>query len=434
MRPYLILLTIALLGLNSCAHNAYTPSFMISAPAAPELTSIHIIDRNGFSETISNQERLNQYKNVDFLKNQPYQKVLRIYSRDQRSNIKAYITSYHPNGQPKQYLEVINNRAYGAYREWHPNGTKKLEAYVVGGAADLDEMASKTWLFDGCSQAWDEQGHLLADIKYSSGALEGLSTYYHANGKVWKVVPHHLGQIEGTSSIYLEDGSLLQTTDYKNGLKQGVSKRYWDDQRIASEEFYNNGVLSSGRYYTRCAEFITDIEDGNGYRATFNKEGINELQEYVNGVQEGEVKVFDNQGVLVSVHHIKNGLKQGEEIEYFEPSHVDDDLTPRLSINWFEGKVQGLVKTWYPNGVMESQREMSNNTKNGVLTAWYKNSSIMMLEEYDHDKIVKGEYFAPGEKLPVSSISNGRGMATIYDNHGNLIRKVFYNNGKPVID
>ena len=37
------------------------------------LTSIHIVDRNGFSETISNKERLNQFQNVNFLSPQPYQ-------------------------------------------------------------------------------------------------------------------------------------------------------------------------------------------------------------------------------------------------------------------------------------------------------------------------------------------------------------------------
>ena len=32
------------------------------------MTSIHIVDRNGFAETISNKDRLNQFQNVEFLK------------------------------------------------------------------------------------------------------------------------------------------------------------------------------------------------------------------------------------------------------------------------------------------------------------------------------------------------------------------------------
>lgn len=401
---------------------------------APVLTSINIIDRNGFSETISNSERLNQYKQVDFLKNQPYQKVLRIFSRDSLGNIRAYITSYYPNGQPKQYLEIVNNRAYGAYLEWHPNGVKKLQVFIMGGVADLDEAAAKSWLFNGQSLAWNDQGRLIADIPYCNGELEGTATYYHSNGNVWKLVPTRQGKQEGTLSIYLENGVLLQTTDYTTGIKNGPSIRYWNENQVASEECYRMGMLYSGRYYSCSGEFISDIEEGTGYRAIFSKDGISELQEFQNGIQEGEVKVFDNLGVLASLHHVKNGLKHGEEIEYYEPSHVDDDLAPRISINWFEGKVQGIVKSWYQNGTLESQREMSNNQKNGLLSAWYEDAGVMMIEEYDHNKLVKGEYYCPGEKIPVSLVSNGRGIATLFDSQGHLLRKVTYYNGRPVVE
>ncbi len=50
----------------------------------------------------------------------------------------------------------------------------------------------------------------------------------------------------------------------------------------------------------------------------FGKEGIQELQEYQMGVLEGEVKVFSSQGRLKRVYHIKNNMKHGEEIEYFD--------------------------------------------------------------------------------------------------------------------
>lgn len=398
----------------------------------PELVSINFIDRNGFSETIGQGERLNQYRQVDFLQSQPYQKVLRIFGRDHLGNIKAYMTSYHANGLPKQYLEVVNNRAFGTYREWYANGTTKLEAHIVGGIADLDEASSKSWLFDGCNRAWDEQGILLADISYSNGILDGESTYYHPNGNIWKRVPTTQGLLEGTYSIYRENGEILQTTEYCGGLKNGASIRYWCPEQVASEETYRAGMLISGRYYSICGEFISDIEDGTGYRAIFGKESISELQEFQRGAQMGEVKVFDQRGVLVSLHHIKNEIKHGEEIEYYEPDHVDDDIMPKVSINWVNGKIQGNSKTWYPNGVMESQREMNNNEKNGVLTAWYEDGSVMLLEEYERNKLVKGEYFAPREKIPVSLVSNGKGIATIFDSHGNLIRKVTYSNGKPL--
>ena len=36
------------------------------------------------------------------------------------------------------------------------------------------------------------------------------------------------------------------------------------------------------------------------------------------GILEGEVKVFNQQGRLKRLYHVKNGIKHGEEIEYYD--------------------------------------------------------------------------------------------------------------------
>lgn len=421
----LILIAICGVVLNSCNS---------SAPTQPALSSINIVDRNGFSETISNADRLKQYEDVDFLKEQPYQKVLRIHSRDANGNIKAIITSYHPNGHPKQYLEVVNNRAFGAYREWHINGVLKLDTYIIGGAGDIDTSSEKSWLFDGCSRAWDERGNLVAEIPYKDGVLEGVSTYFHTNGAIWKLEPCHDGKIEGIYYVYLDNCQLLQSTEYAGGFKHGSAKRYWKEGVIAADEVYCEGYLTTGRYFDLCGALVCSIDGGEGYRATFNKSEVSEIQEYHKGILDGEVKVFGANGVLISRHHKKNGIKHGEEIEYYSPSSDGTEQIAKMSIHWSEGRIQGVVKTWYPDGNSESQREMLKNKKNGMLTAWYPDGSIMLMEEYDHGKLVRGEYFIMGEKIPISQISAGKGIATLFDPKGNLLNKVNYNNGKPLIE
>lgn len=401
----------------------------------PALMSINIIDRNGFSETISSNDRLKQYEKVDFLCEQPYQKVLRVYSRDACGNINACITSYHPNGHIKQYLDVVNNRAFGAYREWHENGNLKVETYVLGGEADINTSAEKSWLFDGCSQVWNEDGLLIAQIRYTGGVLEGMSTYYHNNGAIWKQMPFHKGQLEGTAEVFMDDGVRLQTTAYINGIKNGLSQRFWDSTNIAAEECYEDGLLITGTYYNFCGEVIASITEGVGYRAVFGKESISELQEYRNGILEGEIQVFGPKGYIIQIYHMKRDRKHGEELNFFPPNEVGGKQKQRqLSINWVGGKIQGLVKTWYANGVQESQREMGNNTKNGLLTAWYEDGSVMLIESYDHDKLVKGEYFMRGEKNSISEVMNGKGTATLFDNNGNLLQRITYNNGKPILE
>lgn len=419
-------LATVILFLSSCSNPNIEES--------PGLTSINIIDRNGLSETISNSDRLQQYAHVDFLKEMPYQKVLRIFERDCNGDMPALVTSYHPNGHPRQYLEIVNNRAYGAYKEWHENGRLKLDTVVIGGEADINTAAEESWLFDGCASVWDEESHLIAEIPYCGGQLQGDSIYYHPNGKVWKKIAYDKNKLEGLFEIYLETGSLFQTSCYANGLKQGSSMRYWNDGAVAAEECYCEGLLTSGLYFNRCGELISQIDEGTGNRAIFGKDYLCELQEYNNGVQDGKIQVFASNGMLTRLIHMKNNVKDGDEIEYYSPAEVKKALVPKLSIHWVDGKIQGLVKTWYPNGAKESQREIANNSKNGLLTAWYSDESIMLIEEYDCDKLVKGEYFAMGERIPTSEIYMGRGLATLYDARGNFLRKVLYNNGRPLID
>lgn len=398
----------------------------------PVLSSINIIDHNGFSETIGSGDRLDQYKNVNFLTLQPYQKVLRVFSRDPNGDIRAIITNYYPNGQPKQYLDVVNNRANGYYREWHPNGVLKVESYVIGGEPDIDTAAENSWLFEGTCYAWNEDGCLLAEIPYSHGELEGCSLYYHTNGSIWKKVPSYKGKAEGAIEIYLDDGSLFQTVTYAEGERHGSAKRYWNNNQLAVDEEYSKGLLTTGKYYDRSNKLISSIQSGTGRRVLFGKNSISEIHEYQNGIQAGEIKVYGDDEELVRNFHLINGVKNGTQTEFYSTKESKGGIQrPKLSIGWVDGKIQGVVKTWYPSGIQESQREMSGNTKNGILTGWYKDGSVMVIEEYDHDILINGEYYIRGESMPISEIKNGNGIATLFDANGNLTQKVSYFNSKP---
>jgi antitoxin component YwqK of YwqJK toxin-antitoxin module len=399
----------------------------------PVLTSLSLIDRNNFSETISAPERLEKFADVDFLCNQPYQRVLRVYERDDQGNIAAFVTSYHSNGQPKQYLEIVNGRAFGKYQEWYLNGQLMVDTQVIGGLGDISPAAEQTWLFEGCNSAWDDDGNLKAEIYYQKGQMQGLSFHYHPNGKIWKKVPYQDNLIEGMVEIYLDNGDLLATGEYSKGVRHGKSLRYWPSGSISTEEFYSNGLLHAGSYYNPSGEKISEVKGGEGARALFSKSGVSELHQYKEGVPAGEIKVFDGNGRIIRLYHVKGGLKHGEEIEYFlTPMSSSSTMKPKISINWYEGKIQGMVKTWFENGGIESQREMSKNVKNGMLTCWYRDGNLMLIEEYDNDKLVRGEYYKKGDRTAVSQIYDGKGVATIFDSEGNFVRKANYAKGRLV--
>jgi antitoxin component YwqK of YwqJK toxin-antitoxin module len=423
---YFSLIACCLIILSGCSADKTPPD------NSHKLSSVNIIDRNGITETITNNERLKKFEAVDFCSSQPYQKVLRVYGSDPQNNIKAVVTSYHPNGQLKQYLDVVNNRAFGFYREYFADGQLQLEANVIGGVADLSTAAENTWLYDGISKAWNEKGQLIAEILYCKGELEGMSTYYHANGTVWKKIPFHKNLISGIMEVYLENGQLLQTTEYTIGEKTGASIRYWPDQNISSNEMYKNGLLASGQYFDTSGQLVAEVEDGEGFRAVFGKDYVSEIQEIHEGVLEGEIRIFDKNGKLLRYYNVHNNLKHGELVEYWDKKTLSDKAVPKMAITYYEGKIQGHARTWYDNGVQESQREMSSNARNGLSTAWYRDGSLMLIEEYDHDKIKRGEYYKRGEKTPISEISQGNGTATLFDSEGHYIRKITYQNGRPL--
>lgn len=399
-------------------------------PAAAQLTGISLIDRNGMSETIQAKERLETYTNVDFLKPQAYQKVRRNYARNKRGEVLSIITSYYPNGQIKQYLELVNNGAYGPYWEWHENGQPKLSAFVIGGSGDLGPSSEKSWLFEGTTNAWNEDGSPTCEIPYEKGTINGISNYYYPSGKLMKKVSMKEGKIDGLLEKYGKEGILLESISYSQGKRNGQSLIHYPEGGKAAVESYSEGMLDKGAYYDKNGVLIASVEAGEGRQACFEEGKLVALCAIVGGIPEGEVLQFDEEGSLFVKYVTRDGEKHGEEIEYYPPKKGKEPV-PKLSINWFQGKIQGIVKTWFPNGRQESKREMSDNKKNGLLTAWYESGAIMLIEEYDADVLKKGTYFKKGDRVPVSEVKDGRGFATLFDAQGNVIKKIEYQQGCP---
>ncbi|MGE3953989.1 MAG: toxin-antitoxin system YwqK family antitoxin [Parachlamydiales bacterium] len=396
-------------------------------PPEQQLTSVSIIDQNGMSQTVQSKERLSRYARVNFEAGGPYQKVLRVYGRDGEGHVRSRITGYHPNGQPRQALEVVDGRAFGSYKEWHTNGQLKLVAVVVGGSADIDDQSVASYLFDGVSRAWDEGGNLLAEIPYWKGELHGLSTYYYPSGKVWKEIPFYGGKRTGTSREYGESGDLLAYGEWEGDLPTGKALQYYTKDRLASYEEYEEGRLMLGEYYNREGRLIASVKEGEGIRGVAKAGGLLQREEIRGGYQEGRVEIEDAKGRLLRAYHLSHGIKNGEEVEFYPETGK-----PKLALTWREGQIVGIAKTWYPSGHMESKREISNSRVNGVAMAWYEDGNLMLIEEYVEGRLLKGEYFPKGTPSAISRVMNGRGMATLYDGEGNYLRKVNYAEGIPV--
>ncbi len=396
------------------------------------ITSMQTIDRNGFCETISNKDRLVTYQGIDFLASQPYEKVLRVYGKNHEGKSRSKITSYHPNGSHWQYLEALDGRANGRYLEWHENGKLKIEANVMEGVADLTESAQISWLFDEKCTVWDERGNLQAEFTYSRGHLEGEATYYFPTGNIEKVVQYTHGLIHGDYLRFDEEGNTIEQIHYVNGRKNGPASGCWSKEQPKYQEEYEEDLLINGTYFNPIGEVSSEIKNGHGVKSDFHENTLYATLEYNNGIPEGIVKLYDEKGQLVSSYQIQEGMKSGEEWKYY-PSNGKEPKQ-QLMISWFEDQIQGMTKTWYENGTLESQREMCGNKKHGLSFAYYKTGELMLMEEYENDRLIQGSYYKKGEQTPASIIDKGEGIATIFSPEGHFLKKITYERSHPLVD
>ena len=417
---YTLILLLALI--TGCHHSAPVDS----------LSLIQIQDRNGLTETISQPDRLTIYNTVDFTSSQPYKRVLRVYRVDGKNHSK--LTTYHSNGSIHQYLEAEEMRAHGTYREWFPNGKLKIEATVIGGTADVTPGAQEDWLFDSVSQVWDEQGNLIAKIPYKKGMLEGISTYYFPSGQIEREIPFEKNDIEGEAVEFFPNGTLKSKSHFKKGMKEGESLSFFSDGKLASVEDYRDGCILTGTYYGLQGELVSEIQNGGGFQAVYENKALTLIEHRI-GQPDGRIQKFTTAGELQRSLLVKNGKRHGEEVEFFLTSQLDAGVKsekplPKLSVMWNDNAIHGSVKTWYNNGKLQSQRDYSRNQRSGPSVAWYRDGSLMMIEEYEEDRLVSGQYFKMNKAEPISSIINGNGLATLYDETGTFLRKITYVRGK----
>lgn len=395
------------------------------------LVSLVIEDHQGFREKLTAKDRLSAYQKVHWLQPQPYRKVVRNYGHVRSGGTRSFITTYYPNGQLKQYLQVIDNRAQGTYCEWYADGIPKILASVSGGAAEVDSAAVETYSFVGITEAFDREGMLLAQLPYTAGLLHGEAIYYHSNGSVREKIAYEKGVRHGAYHRYNREGGVMEEGTYSDGHLQGLVLGYDHEGAVLFEEVYEEGLLVRGCY--TLAE--TSVLNGEGTRWVKREDGGTELIEYRHGMPCGAHEIRDQRGILISCVHRQGDHKHGLETVYYPPSRFGPATSigiPKVQLQWNHDELQGQARTWYPSGRLESQRELVGNRLCGLSMAWYEDGALMLVEEYRDGLLIKGEYYPLGNTLPVTSVQQGTGVATLFDGQGHVTGRISYLDGQPV--
>lgn len=283
-------------------------------------------------------------------------------------------------------------------KTYHPNNiVKEVERYKIIDI-ELDERK-----LDGLQEVYNEWGELLFEEIYRLGKLvetrryengkiqeeriescidgmeQYIQKYYHTNGALHLLIPRFNGENHGVLKEYSEDGKLSREIIYEKG------------KAIIRRTYFENGVLflETPSFYDEfglCKEGC-----GNGVEKVYYKNGqLQSIVDHKDGRKEGEQKIYGSNGNLYKIIHYKKGIREGVFERYnsfgglrvsflFENDKKNGITTSYRQYDWdmFEtedgykvsevpykdGKIDGLVKTYYSDGSIKAEILFENGEK-----------------------------------------------------------------------
>ncbi len=162
------------------------------------------------------------------------------------------------------------------------------------GRLERYERRKKDFAKDGLYQKFHPDGKLFQEAHYTNDTLDGECKYFRPNGKLESIERYTHGVLHGKYESYYENGQLQIEQTYVNGALQGLSTAYYPSGSVKEKvmlrdneengpfsEYYENGQLKAEGQYTP------------------GEEGP---------LEQGELKEYNEQGVLVRVANCVNGV------------------------------------------------------------------------------------------------------------------------------
>lgn len=193
------------------------------------------------------------------------------------------------------------------------------------------------------------------------------------------LIPRFNGENHGVLKEYSEDGKLSREIIYEKG------------KAIFQREYFENGNLfqETPSFYDRFG--LCEEGSGNGVEKVYYENGqLRSIVYYKDRRKEGEQKIYGSNGNLYKIIHYKKGIREGVFERYnsfgglrvsflFENSKKNGVATSYRRYDWdmFEtengykvsevpyknGKIDGLVKTYYSDGSIKAEILFENGEK-----------------------------------------------------------------------
>lgn len=352
---------------------------------------------------------------------------------------------------PKYEITVVDGYLNGTWKEWFTNGQiQKIENYENGKRSGVQAYFSSSGdtlgyviLMDGNGRlvihySKEENNNLGVKVEenFKDGVLNGIKQKWYKNGKIESKENYSLGVLNGEQFYYSYDGNLICHTNLINGNGDLIIDRRLDNETYYVEKHYLNGRLNGnfiikkgagpiGSYILE-ATYNNDVLSGKYFELFPGIMGEKIEVDFKNGFIDGKYIHGNRQGKLTEETY-SNGVLNGILLEWF------DNGNKKLSTNYINGKREGEAYKYYENGNVESKAVYKNNI-NIKLMSYYENGSLHCDLNTDQNGLLEGKqtcYFESGQISELWNYCSGIycGLQQKFYSDGSIYKKGVITNG-----
>jgi antitoxin component YwqK of YwqJK toxin-antitoxin module len=320
---------------------------------------------------------------------------------------------FYENRQLELKENYLDNKLHGLSIYWDSNGVKKAELNYSKG------------LLNGYLRRWYNENQMQMEISYKDGKENGIETTWYPNGNVKSQNSFKNGLLHGSVKKWYEGNIIEFEENYSDNLKDSIQLEYYSNGQIQKKELWKKGTQLSKECWDRNGKLIyCDIIPNN---LTIEENGI--LKNLLTKeIITGNVYEQDDNGILKFDCVYLNGLLNGEKKVFYK-----NGITKESS-NFSNGNLNGLRKTWYENGAKESEEIYLNGILDSIQLAFHENGNIKHKLYYKKGKLngtIKTMYLngnVSKEEIYLDGNLNGKQIGW-YEN-GNLQFERLYKIGK----
>jgi antitoxin component YwqK of YwqJK toxin-antitoxin module len=303
---------------------------------------------------------------------------------------------------------------------------------------------------------YSNKGYTFVPLRFV-GEATGRKVVWDAN---MKAVYLYDASTEG--KLYYEDGKLMYEGQLKDGKMNGKGKLYRNDGSLWYDaEFQNNVLTGWGTMYF------------NGYMFEEDRTGEIIVGQFTNGLPNGEIRKYDDSGLLKYEGQEVFGNLTGKGKLYIQGRPIYEGGMKDGTFNdhgkyYAGGKLKyegGFVEGWkegfgkeydnngdllregeykqgnregkgidyYVSGAKSYEGSFVENTRNGAGKAYYENGKLKAEGQYQHHLLVSGTYYYENGERYEGDFLYGlpHGQGTLYDKNGTVKYQGKFKQGKP---